>query len=239
MFHDSCPPHGVPEGSGLPSGLGTQVGLLHEGRRATCGPGEAAGSAQNDHPPPTCALAQGMHLGSQGGRPWRGGQGGGQQPRAAGVRSPGQASWQSARSPSPRRGARLASTSPSSSPGEAPEGPDSSITPRRGTQSLSDLTCPRGAPHFQSPHPRPTEPSVISGWASTPPWSPWSRGWHVSLEHRRLGGRDPSGSGQSWAWTTGSPVPRALPTPAGAGSRAPPPDPLCWTRGPLAKRGHA
>lgn len=42
----------IPEGSGLPSDLGTQVGLLHEGCWTTCGLGKAAGLAQTGYLPP-------------------------------------------------------------------------------------------------------------------------------------------------------------------------------------------
>lgn len=52
------------EGSGLPSDLGAQVGLPHEGCSTTCGPGEGAGPAQLGSPPATCDLTQRRQLGS-------------------------------------------------------------------------------------------------------------------------------------------------------------------------------
>lgn len=172
-----------------------------------------------------------MHSGSQGGRPWRGGQGGGQQPWAAGgVRSPGHASWQSA---------PLALTQAWNSPGlylaqflpgGGPRGSRQLHHSKKGDpEPLRTSRIPRVPHAFRVCTPGPRSPSDFRV------------GKHSALVTLEQGlaclpgaaGRWAAGTSQgqrqSWAWTAGSPVPRPLPTPAVVAPEPPPPDPLCWT----------
>lgn len=222
----------IPEGSGLPSDVGTQVGLLHEGCRTTFGLGKAAGLAQIGYLPPTRALTQRMYLGSQGGRPWRGGQ---RWAAALGHRrSEEPRPRQLAVSPTcPHPGMELARPLPGQVPPQGrPQRVQTAPSLREGGPRASlRLTCPQGAPHFQGLHPSPMEP-VISEWASAQPQSPRSRDWHVPLEQEEAGLLGPPK-------VNGRAGPGLLPS---LGHRPPlqwpaPSDPLCWMRGPFSEAG--